>query len=170
MSDKNLVELDKLIAERAASEPEKCGEVVGKTTQIKHMFCTKEKGHDGSCAALAPTEPVESEPVAWEYRTRMNCERWCDWRGCEKSTYNRCVDRGLPTEQVRKLYTHPVEPNGAREALEEIDDREVWEHVWTDAEGETQAECRYCCASIPAGEEHDSACPVFISRAAQDQK
>ncbi len=64
---------------------------------------------------LREAEPVQSEPVAWEYRTRMNDETWGGWRRCEKSTYDRCTDKGLPTEQVRELFTHPAaegEDNG----------------------------------------------------------
>lgn len=61
-------------------------------------------------AALTPSVP-ESEPVAWEYRTRMNDDQWGDWRRCEKSTYDRCTAGCPPTEQVRALFTYPpVEP------------------------------------------------------------
>ena len=99
----------------ASEEPEVCGEVVGKTTQIKHIFCTKEKGHDGSCAALTPTEPVAvSEPVAiYQWREPAVSASWLD-SSCDDPREHLERLAKLPGVETRIVYTRPVEE--AREA------------------------------------------------------
>ena len=67
--------------------------------------------------ALAPTEPVESEPVAWEWRlTQAAFDQLKDkegetedfWKNCSKDHASSMKDYD-GTMEVRPLYTHPVE-------------------------------------------------------------